>query len=543
MAEQKKGKVLIVDDEAMNVRLLEAYLTHDFDIVSASCGIEALEQVRIHNPDIILLDLMMPDITGYEVCERLKRSEKTRFIPIIMVTALSSLEDRIKGINAGADDFLTKPLDRLEIKTRVGSLLRIKNLHDELVAERDQAQNYLDMAGVMLLVLDEQGIVRMINRKGCEILGYSESDILGRDWFENYVPEASRSHVREGFIRLLANENAGNGYFEFSFLNGRHQTRMMGWNNIVLKDSDGRINGLLISGEDITERLEAQTKIEQANEYLDNLLKASPIAIISLDSRKKIVTANKNAADLLGYDVSELLAMPVRELVEDVEMLEFTDRKDFEMAFYKKHGEKVLMNVSTSLLDDYDKQGLIITLQDRSLLRGLFITPLREDVVGNSESRNAELENAYVYYSGFDDPDKSYRIFSDLVRSGKPGLCITRHNPEKLRSMYGIAKTPIVWLTKNKKNDQQSIDSTEIFRIYPTIADFVNKVDDGVVLMDGVEYLMLDNDFISVVKLIEQTNDTIMASSSRMILQIDRDVLENKEFHLLKRWMKPISCD
>jgi two-component system cell cycle response regulator len=544
MDEHKKGKVLIVDDESMNVKLLDAYLMHEYEIISAYGGIEALEKVEAHNPDIIFLDLMMPDITGYEVCKILKGSEKTRFIPIIMVTALSSLEDRIKGIDAGADDFLTKPLDRLEIKTRVGSLLRIKKLHDELISERDQAQNYLDLAGVMLFVLDENGIVKVINRKGCEILGYREDEILGNDWFENYVPELFRENARKGFEKLLSTQTESTGYFEVPFLNSNKQKRIMSWTNIVLHDSEGGINSLLVSGEDITERIEAESKIKRANEYLDNLLKASPIAILALDSKKRVVTANRNAADLLGYEVSEIIARPIREFVDDSDLLEFTDKNDFEMVFYTKHEEKVRMNVSTSLLpDDGGKEGLVITLQDRSRLRGLFITPLTEDIEEDSDKADIELESGYIYLSGSENPGQSYNAFSELVKSGKPGLCITRMNPDKIRSMYGIAKTPIVWLTKNKIAGQQSIDSTELFRIHPNIADFVNKVEDGVVLMDGLEYLILDNDFLSVVKLLEQTNDTIMASSSRMVLQLDPDILEKKEFHLLKRWMRPVAGD
>ncbi|WP_340818882.1 DUF835 domain-containing protein [Methanolobus sp. WCC4] len=542
MDEQKKGKVLVVDDEAMNIRLLDAYLTNDYEIITANCGLEALEKVEAHNPDIILLDLMMPDITGFEVCKKLKDSEKTRFIPIIMVTALSSIEDRIKGIDAGADDFLTKPLDRLEIQTRVGSLLRIKKLHDELVAERDQAQNYLDLAGVMLIVLDEKGIVKLINRKGCDILGYTEDEIIGNDWFDNYVPGIFREHARDGFDRLLSGEDMKSGYFEIPFLNSKRQKRIMSWNNIVLGDSEGNITGLLVSGEDITERLDAESKIKRANEYLDNLLKASPIAIMSLDNKKKIVTANKNAAGLLGYDVGELIARPVKDFTDNVDLLEFADKKDFEMLFFTKYGEKLTMNVSTSLLEENgEKQGLIVTLQDRSRLRGLFITPLTEDVVKDTGNSEVELESGYVYLLDCVLPEKSYGTFSELVRSGKPGLCITRRNPDKVRNMYGITKTPIIWLTKNRIEGQQSIDPAEIFRIYPTIADFLSKVEDGVVLIDGLEYLLLDNDLMSIVKLIEQTNDAIMASSSRMILQLDPAVLETKEFHLLKRWMRSLS--
>jgi two-component system cell cycle response regulator len=396
----------------------------------------------------------------------------------------------------------------------------------------------------MLFVLDENGIVKVINRKGCEILGYREDEILGNEWFENYVPELFRENARKGFEKLLSTQTESTGYFEVPFLNSNKQKRIMSWTNIVLHDSEGGINSLLVSGEDITERIEAESKIKRANEYLDNLLKASPIAILALDSKKRVVTANRNAADLLGYEVSEIIARPIREFVDDSDLLEFTDKNDFEMVFYTKHEEKVRMNVSTSLLpDDGGKEGLVITLQDRSRLRGLFITPLTEDIEEDSDKADIELESGYIYLSGSENPGQSYNAFSELVKSGKPGLCITRMNPDKIRSMYGIAKTPIVWLTKNKIAGQQSIDSTELFRIHPTIADFVNKVEDGVVLMDGLEYLILDNDFLSVVKLLEQTNDTIMASSSRMVLQLDPDILEKKEFHLLKRWMRPVAGD
>ncbi|MDY0386589.1 MAG: DUF835 domain-containing protein [Methanolobus sp.] len=544
MTGQKKGKVLIVDDDSLNIKLLEAHLMHEYEIISASGGIEALDKVELHSPDIVLLDLMMPDITGYEVCETLKNSEKTRFIPIIMVTALSSLEDRIKGINAGADDFLTKPLDRIEIKTRVGSLLRIKKLHDELVAERDQAKNYLDLAGVMLLVLDENSVVRLINKKGCEILGYSEDEVIGKDWFDNYVPDYFRENTRDMFNKIISGKSHGNGDLEVPVLNSKQEKRIMSWNNIAINIPGTNVNGLLISGEDITERLEAESKIRRANEYLDNLLKASPIAILSLDHKKNIITANKDAAELLGYSASELIAKPIRNFAENVDLLEFTEKKNFEVTFFTKHAEKVRMNVSTSFLTDDDgNQGLIVTLQNRSRLRGIFITPLTEDVDGNTNNNEIEMESGYIYLSDSEDATRSYQIFSDLVRSGKPGLCITRQNPAKIRNIYGITKTPIVWLTKNKMNGQESIDSTELFKIYPTIADFINKVDDGVVLMDGLEYLVLDNDFLSVVKLMEQNNDAIMASSSRMVLQLDPNILEKKEFHLLKRWMRSASGD
>ena len=139
--EKTKPKILIVDDMKENVELMEAYLAVEpYEVVSASGGKEALQKVETENPDIILLDVMMPELNGYEVCKILKENPETQFIPVLMLTALSELEDRIRGIDVGADDFLTKPINRLELKTRVKSLLRVKCLHDRLVSDRDNLE-------------------------------------------------------------------------------------------------------------------------------------------------------------------------------------------------------------------------------------------------------------------------------------------------------------------------------------------------------------------------------------------------------------------
>jgi class 3 adenylate cyclase len=132
MENKRRFRVLIVDDEPMNVELLEAYLSTQYEIAKAYDGEKALEKVNNEPPDLILLDIMMPGLNGYEVCKRLKGDDKINFIPIVMVTALKEQDEKIKGLEAGADDFLTKPVDSSELLARVKSLLRIKYLHDEL---------------------------------------------------------------------------------------------------------------------------------------------------------------------------------------------------------------------------------------------------------------------------------------------------------------------------------------------------------------------------------------------------------------------------
>ncbi|MCE1247958.1 MAG: two-component system response regulator [Firmicutes bacterium] len=126
-----RKKILIVDDVEKNLRLLEAMLyPMGHDIMFAKNGKEAIEKVHSNPPDLVLLDIMMPVMNGYEVAEKLKNGDTTRMIPIVMVTALNEVEDRVKALEAGADDFLTKPVEEVELKARITSLLKVKAYND-----------------------------------------------------------------------------------------------------------------------------------------------------------------------------------------------------------------------------------------------------------------------------------------------------------------------------------------------------------------------------------------------------------------------------
>ena len=133
------ARILVVDDVEANVRLLEAKLTLEYyDVVTAPDGMTALAQAANTQPDIILLDVMMPGMDGFETCRRLKADPATRHIPVVLVTAQDGREDRIRGLEAGADDFITKPLDDLILFARVRSLVRLKQVMDEL-REREES--------------------------------------------------------------------------------------------------------------------------------------------------------------------------------------------------------------------------------------------------------------------------------------------------------------------------------------------------------------------------------------------------------------------
>lgn len=160
------ARVLIVDDIPTNVRLLEARLSAEYyEVFTASSGPEALEICANSEIDIVLLDVMMPGMDGFEVCRRLKANPKTHHMPVLMVTALDQASDRVKGLEVGADDFLTKPVDDMQLMARVKSLVRLKSLTDELraramtgqqIAIEDalRAMDKISTAGGSILVVD-----------------------------------------------------------------------------------------------------------------------------------------------------------------------------------------------------------------------------------------------------------------------------------------------------------------------------------------------------------------------------------------------------
>jgi adenylate cyclase len=141
---RSQGCVLVVDDEEQNRTLLRDPLeARGYEVAEAETGMQALRKIALRPPDVILLDLMMPDMDGFEVCRHLRRDAKTTHLPILMITAHSERGDRLLGIQAGANDFLSKPIDLQDVILRVGNAIYAKHLRDQLLAEQEKSESLL----------------------------------------------------------------------------------------------------------------------------------------------------------------------------------------------------------------------------------------------------------------------------------------------------------------------------------------------------------------------------------------------------------------
>ncbi|MDX1664827.1 MAG: response regulator, partial [Candidatus Promineifilaceae bacterium] len=221
---ERDASVLIVDDRVENRLLLSSQLARDgYQILQAATGAEGIEMAREAQPDLILLDVMMPELDGFEACRRLKADPRSAGIPVIMVTALREVQYRIKGIEAGADEFLSRPHHREELLVRVGALIQLKRARERLEEERNRMQLLYQISRAISTELDLRQMMTTIISQTQAAVGATEGTILLLDEagavtrrITVQAGEAPKVHdsvtnrvMREGFAGWLLRHNEG----------------------------------------------------------------------------------------------------------------------------------------------------------------------------------------------------------------------------------------------------------------------------------------------------------------------------------------------
>ena len=189
-----------------------------------------------------------------------------------------------------------------------------RQAEEKAIQEKNKAQQYLDIADIILVSVDSSGIVKLINPKGCEILGYSKEEIMGHNWFDNFLPARLRENVKEVAMKVYSGEMESVKYFENEILTKSGNERLIAWHNAVLRDNKGKITGTLSSGEDITECKQADEKLRK-NEKVFQLITENAFDFIwTLDLEMNITYASNSVYRLLGYTPEEITKINVSDL-------------------------------------------------------------------------------------------------------------------------------------------------------------------------------------------------------------------------------------
>jgi len=343
------SRILIVDDNGQNLYMLEAVLKGaGYEVLQANNGAAALELAEKLAPDLVISDILMPVMDGYELCRRWKAGERYKRIPFIFYTATyTDPRDEKFGLSLGADRFILKPakielLQRTVKEVLAESLLgrvrspekppekngetmteykdvisrklqdKVTELEWEIAArrnaeellkkERNKAQNYLDIASVMIVLIDAEEIVQLINKKGCAILGYEEREVLGKNWFLNFLPAKSGEAAQGIFQQLVRGELQSLDSYETPILTKSDEERTILWHNTILKKDSGEFIGVLCAGEDFTER----KRMEERLFKLSSALEQSASLVLMTDTKGRIEYVNPKFTEVTGFSLEDL---------------------------------------------------------------------------------------------------------------------------------------------------------------------------------------------------------------------------------------------
>ena len=253
----------------------------------------------------------------------------------------------------------------------VGSEIHRQQTERSLQLEKDTAQRYLDVAGVMLLIIGADQKVTLINRKGSELLGYAEEEIIGKNWFDTFVPQIDRESLRQSFERLMAGKEELPEYIQNPVVTSVGDERLIAWHNTVLFDEADNIIATLSSGEDITTRQRAVEQLRQREEQLRLTLEHAPIGILTAGLDGRLLSVNPTLCNILGYTEDELAHLSIHEIThpDDREstrekFLELIEGRigscDLEKHYVRKDGAVITVRARAGLVRDADQQPLMV---------------------------------------------------------------------------------------------------------------------------------------------------------------------------------------
>jgi two-component system cell cycle sensor histidine kinase/response regulator CckA len=402
---QRRARILIVDDEPHNRQLLEVMLAAEgFELVMAASGAEALAKVAEEPPDLILLDVMMPGMDGYTVATTLKADAATKSIPIIMVTVRDDREAKMRGLGAGAEDFLSKPVDRAELRVRVRNLLRLKaygDYHDkysqmletevtsrtaQILESEARYRRIVETSNEGIWALDAGGKTSFMNGRMAQMLDCEVSEARGRP-LSHFLYEEGLIQVTASLESMRAGRST---QLEVCLKRNDGAPLWVLLETTAIFDASRQYEGALVMVMDVSERRKAQEASRASESRFRRLWDSGLILINISDAAGTLVDLNEASARLLGYSRDELVDGSVRW--QDLTSPEWKHSDDAAIAQLASSGvttpwEKALLRKDGSSLP---------ILTGAATLEGAGRIAIAIDLTERKRAENANLERMRI---------------------------------------------------------------------------------------------------------------------------------------------------
>jgi PAS domain S-box-containing protein len=325
----RSNDILIVDDETPNLQLLSELLGREgYQVRPANNPQLAIDSALAQPPKLILLDVRMPEIDGFEVCRRLKQDERTRDIPILFISALQDVTEKVRGFEAGGVDFITKPFQEEEVLARVRTHMELRNMQlnlEEIVARRtaqiiESEQRFrvtFEQAAVGIAHVSLDGRFLRVNRKFHEIVGYSDEEIL-----ELTFQDLTHPDDLDADLELL--KQVLNGEIETYSMEKRYYRKdgSIVWIHLSVSlvfDKEGNPKYFVSVIKDISDRMQAEEALHQSHDFLKHLTSSVPDAIFSVKIPERIIEWANDSFNVMGYEPEDYVGKSTREFYANPE--------------------------------------------------------------------------------------------------------------------------------------------------------------------------------------------------------------------------------
>ena len=351
----QSARILFADDNADMREYIRRLLAEQYEVETVGDGQTALERILANPPDLVLADVMMPRLDGFGLLHRLRADERTRTLPLIMLSARAGEEARVEGLNAGADDYLIKPFSARELLARVGTHVEMARLRraaaTALLESEKRFRELADSAPVMIWVTDDHGNVEFANKTYLKYFEVALEDVAGQKWKDLVHPDDYESYS-QSFVAASA---AGQPFHaEGRVRRSDNEWRWVDTWAVPRSTESGRVPGMVGCSADITERKRAEERIRE----LGAIVESSDDAILGKTLDGIITSWNKGAEKIYGYAENEVIGQPISILVP-------TDRQDetpqilrrlalgeainnFETVRRRKDGEEIHVSLTIS---------------------------------------------------------------------------------------------------------------------------------------------------------------------------------------------------